>query len=130
MFKKTTSVLLVFLMLFSNIGFAITVHYCGGSIASVSIKTSAEKKCCRMGEKKTGCCSDKVIHLEKKSDKAVVKTFLIQCFPVLILKIKPEISSQVSNFKSHVVFKYFCDSHAPPLFKQYSQYIFYDHFNV
>ncbi len=130
MFKMTTSLLLIFLMLFSNIGFAITVHYCGDSIASVSLKSFAEKKCCSMGEKKTGCCSDKVVHFEKKSDNAVVKTFPIQCFPILISKARPEISLRKSNFKSHVFFKYFCDSHAPPLFKQYSQYIFYHYFNV
>jgi hypothetical protein len=48
--KKCTGLLLAFLLLVSNIGFAFDVHYCGGEIASVSLNTTAtaspEKKCC------------------------------------------------------------------------------------
>ena len=40
--KKCTGLFLALLLLVSNIGFAFDVHYCGGKIASVSLKTTAE----------------------------------------------------------------------------------------
>ncbi|GAA3726380.1 MULTISPECIES: hypothetical protein [Flavobacterium] len=128
--KKCTGLFLAFLLLVSNIGFAFDVHYCGGEIASVSLKTTAEpvveKKCCGSKEKKNSCCKDKVVHFEKKSDDATIKFFFFQfAFPAVIQDYKPLVFLEIPNFKKKEVLSYYADANAPPLFKLYHQYIFY-----
>ena len=128
--KKCTGLFLAFLLLVSNIGFAFDVHYCGGKIASVSLNTtataSAEKKCCGASEKKSSCCKDKVVHVEKKSDNATFKIFFFQfAFPAIIQEFKPIAFLSIPNFKSNQIISYYSDANAPPLFKLYHQYIFY-----
>ena len=127
--KKCTGLFLAFLLLVSNIGFAFDVHYCGGEIASVSLNTSAaapEKSCCGSVEKKSSCCKDKVVHIEKKSDNATFKMFFFQiAFPAVIQEYKPIVFLAVPNFKSKQIISYCSDANAPPLFKLYNQYIFY-----
>ncbi|WP_343613461.1 hypothetical protein [Flavobacterium sp.] len=128
--KKCTVLLLAFLLLVSNIGFAFDVHYCGGKIASVSLNTSVsakpEKICCGEKEKVSSCCKDKVVHFEKKSDDATLKIFFFQlAFPAVIQEYKPIAFLSVPNFKSSQIISYYSDANAPPLFKLYHQYIFY-----
>jgi len=128
--KKCTGLFLAFLLLVSNIGFAFDVHYCGGKIASVSLNTTAsaspEKKCCGISEKKSSCCKDKVVHLEKKSDDATLKMFFFQIpFHAVIQEFKPIAFLAIPNFKSNQIISYCSDANAPPLFKLYNQYIFY-----
>lgn len=128
--KKCTGLFLAFLLLVSNIGFAFDVHYCGGEIASVSLNTSVtaapEKSCCGSTEKKSSCCKDKVVHIEKKSDNATFKIFFFQiAFPAVIQEYQPIAFLSVPNFKSNKIISYYTDANAPPLFKLYNQYIFY-----
>lgn len=128
-FKKSTCLFLAFLLLISNIGFAFNVHYCGGKIASVSLDTASliiEKSCCAKSEKKSSCCKDKVVQIEKKSDNATFKIFFFQlAFPLLIQEFNPVVFLSVSNFRSNQIISYYSDANAPPLFKLYHQYIFY-----
>ncbi|WP_125723307.1 HYC_CC_PP family protein [Flavobacterium ustbae] len=128
--KKCTGLFLAFLLLVSNIGFAFDVHYCGGHIASVSLKTTAEpvveKKCCGSKEKKKSCCKDKVVHFEKKSDDATIKFFFFQfAFPAVIQDYTPLVFLELPSFKKKEVLSYYADANAPPLFKLYHQYIYY-----
>ncbi|WP_433834915.1 HYC_CC_PP family protein [Flavobacterium anhuiense] len=128
--KKCTGLFLALLLLVSNIGFAFDVHYCGGEIASVKLRTTAEpvveKKCCGSKEKKNSCCKDKVVHFEKKSDDATIKFFFFQfAFPAVIQDYKPLVFLEIPNFKKKEVLSYYADANAPPLFKLYHQYIFY-----
>lgn len=128
--KKATAILLIFLMLVSSTGFAFNVHYCGGSVASVSLKPESvkiDKGCCGMKVEKSNCCKSKVVHFQKKSDNTLVKAFAFQAEAVTsVAYYIPFIASVVSNFRSDTNTSYYCDAHAPPLFKLYSQYIFYD----
>lgn len=128
--KKCTGLFLALLLLVSNIGFAIDVHYCGGKIASVSLNTTtgttAGKKCCGMSEKKSSCCKDKVVHVEKKSDNAIFKIFFFQLgFAAVIQEYSSFVSLSIPKLNNNQVISYYCDANAPPLFKLYSQYIFY-----
>ena len=128
--KKCTGLFLALLLLVSNIGFAFDVHYCGGEIASVKLRTTAEpvveKKCCGSKEKKNSCCKDKVVHFEKKSDDATIKFFFFQfAFPAVVQDYKPLVFLEIPNFKKKEVLSYYADANAPPLFKLYHQYIFY-----
>ena len=128
--KKCTSLFLAFLLLVSNVGMAFNVHYCAGEIASVSLESQQqikEKGCCeKIVSKKDSCCKDKVFHFEKKSDNAIVKIFFFELnAPYLIQEWQPVVFSLTANFKITPVATYYCDANAPPLFKLYSQYIFY-----
>lgn len=128
--KKCTSLFLAFLLLVSNVGMAFNVHYCAGEIASVSLEPQQqikEKVCCeKIVSKKDSCCKDKVFHFEKKSDNAIVKIFFFELnAPFLIQEWQPVVFSLTANFKITPVATYYCDANAPPLFKLYSQYIFY-----
>ncbi|MEO7978583.1 hypothetical protein [Flavobacterium sp.] len=128
-FKKSTCLFLAFLLLVSNIGFAFNLHYCGGKIASVSLDTTSaitEKNCCAKSEKKSSCCKDKVVKIEKKSDNATFKIFFFQLsIPAIIQETHPVSFLSVHNFKNNRVISYYSDANAPPLFKLYQQYIFY-----
>jgi hypothetical protein len=128
--KKHISFLLAFFLLVSNSGMAFNVHYCGDEIASVSLKTEiakdSESNCCGINEAKSHCCKDKVVHFEKKSDNGILKAFAFNAISAFLIEDwKPIIFSSIQNFKSNKAASYFCDANAPPLFKQYHQYIFY-----
>jgi hypothetical protein len=129
--KKCTSLFLAFLLLVSNVGLAFNVHYCGEEIDSVSLRTnvskSTEKGCCKkLVTKKDSCCKDKVVNFQKKSDNATIKAFSFDPdFSFLIQEWQTIVFSSNKNFRSTKSVVYFCEANAPPLFKLYSQYIFY-----
>ena len=127
-FKRHFSVLLAIFLLISNSGMAFSIHYCGDKIASVSFKTShnSEKDCCGINETKSHCCKNKVIHFQKKSDNLILKAFAFNNFGAFVIaQCNPIIFPSNNNFKSAQPRIYYCDAHAPPLFKQFHQYLFY-----
>lgn len=122
---------MAFLLLVSNAGLAFNVHFCGGSISSISSvynTPGAEKDCCGKSivtsHKK--CCTDKVVNLKGKTDYGVVKAFSFQADMLFVVHpVKPVVFSHNMVYKTCQVSTYYCDAHAPPLFKLYTQYIFY-----
>jgi hypothetical protein len=137
-FKKHISILLTFLLLASNMGMAINVHYCGGEVSSVSLdykqaeacgsqKKEMKSCCAAMAKKHKSCCDNDVVKLQdKKSDNIIVKSLQLdlgafymegQWQPVQFYAQAPLVAKQTPSF--------YCDSHAPPLFKLYCQYVFY-----
>ncbi len=130
-FRKHISFFLVVLILVSNVGLSFNVHYCGATISSISLKTpltetALEKNCCGIIEKTSHCCKDKVVHFQKKSENFNVKAFSFQAnAPFVVQEWRPIIVTSLSHFKSSIINAYFCDANAPPLFKLYSQYVFY-----
>jgi hypothetical protein len=71
--KKVIALFLLFIFLISNTGMAITIHFCGGKVSSISI-VSTNKDRCKCGKKamKKNCCKEKTTVLKIKDD--VVKT--------------------------------------------------------
>jgi len=130
--KKHLSVCLAFFMLVSNVGFAFNIHYCGKSIASITLKTSflasaSEKNCCGSAEKKAPCCKNKTVHFQKKIDQAVVKSMAFQTNEFCVLeKWHPLVFTPICHFDTREIAAYYCDANAPPLFKLHHQFIFYD----
>lgn len=130
-FQKQLCLFLAFFVLVSNVGFALNVHYCDDQIASISFNTDStsriDEDCCGVVQKVSHCCKDKVVLIQKKSDQAVVKSFAFEWFDITFptswipVPYYVEIPLQNTN-----VAAYYCESNAPPLFKLYSQYIFYD----
>ncbi len=112
----------------------MNVHYCGDEIASISLNSSSnpidvEEGCCGIFENLSHCCTDKVVYLEKKSDHATAFTFQIDAFCNFSQKEwQPIVSSLTSINQGSCNSKYAFQSNAPPFFKLYSQYIFYDLF--
>ena len=130
---KCTSLFLALLILVSNVGMAFSVHFCGGKIAGISSNYNLEKKlsesvhqCCikKLKENKS-CCKDKIVKLNKKSD-FTSKSFSFNADTAAVLVIEPKSTiTLIPILGRRIVPSYHCDAHAPPLFKLYSQYIFY-----
>lgn len=130
--KKGIGILLALLVLVSNIGFAFTMHYCGGKVASFSVRTidplaAVNKSCCaKKVIEKDSCCKNKTVHFEKKTDHATLKAFSFEPIPFYVLAdVKREIPAYQSIILHQPTSTYCCDAHAPPLFKLYHHYIFY-----
>lgn len=138
--KAHIAFLLSFLILVSNVGMAFNVHYCEGKISGVSFnyKTEepcieekpcvVEKSCCAKQDTHDECCKNDKVDIKKTaSDNVLVKNFQ--------LDLASFIPAQEYNFSQFVVLKefvqksenpsFYCDTNAPPLYKLYSQYIFY-----
>ncbi|HMK07210.1 MAG TPA: hypothetical protein VK476_06750 [Flavobacterium sp.] len=130
-FKKHICLFLAFFLLVSNSGMAFNVHYCGDEIASVSIKTTFiapdfEVHCCGVIETKSNCCKNKVVLFEKKLDNLILKAYSFNALDSFVIQeSNPLVFPEKQIISSIRATSYFCDAHAPPLFKQYHQYIFY-----
>ena len=51
-FKKVTSIFLMVLILFSNLGLAVNVHYCHDRIASISLDYQEKEACVKEKKEK------------------------------------------------------------------------------
>lgn len=137
-FKKATSFFLAFLLLVSNLGLAFNVHFCEGKIAAVTTvfnveevcempQPQVEKNCCKeaaVSHKK--CCDDKVVDLQDDADQIAVKTFSLSISAPFIAVVDNPVAFVLKPvIKSDAPADYYCESHAPPLFKLYRQLIFY-----
>ena len=131
------ALLLAFLLLVSNSGVALNVHYCGGKIAAITtafskdevcqMEVEQEQSCCAKAETNhKKCCSDKEVNLDDDTEKIVIKSFSIDLDAPFVIN---EWSSIVYNTASFQInsqcLDYYCQANAPPLYKLYSQYIYY-----
>ena len=133
------NILLSVLLLVSNIGLALNVHYCDGNIASVSFnyktvepcaetESIKEKSCCAKENNHQDCCENSKIDIKKSgSDNIIVKNFQLDLssFTVVELWKTTNIiaSKEIAFINKKAVF--YCDINAPPFYKLYSQLIFY-----
>ena len=125
--RKSIGILLAFPVLASNTGLAFSVHYCGAEIASVKpLLLASDDACCGMEKSKPmGCCKTKIVKADKKHD-TIVKTFSFAFETAFV-------PSEILSFPNPTAFRpiekpvasYYCEAHAPPLFKLYQRYIFY-----
>jgi hypothetical protein len=127
-FKKHISLLLTFFLLVSNLGLAFNVHYCGDTIASISLSTTAnsEANCCGAIEKESKCCNDKIIKAEPKSDQLVMKSGSFE--PTVLSDYNdwsPSLFAALTRYKTRENAIYYCDANEPPLYLLYCQYTFY-----
>ena len=132
-FRKNISVVLASLVLLANLGLSFAVHYCKDEIASVSFQYQEDepcveevKSCCAKEDSHDSCCSNKLIKVEKKTDDILVKTLQLDLEPaVFTTEWKPNfVAFESENLVSNPV-AFYCDSHAPPLYKLYCQLVFY-----
>jgi hypothetical protein len=137
--KKCTTLFLAILLLVSNFGLAINVHYCGDKIAFISsafttVETSkkddasAKNCCCKTDDAlKDACCKNKVVDLKKNSKDIIIKNLSFHLSsPYILVKSNELIFAKAEQINLNVnESEYYCNPNARPLFKLYKQYIFY-----
>lgn len=136
--KKHIALLLAFFLLVSNSGLALNVHYCGEKIAGISTVFSKEEvcemptstdddSCCAKVETNhKKCCSDKEVNLDDDTEKIVIKSFSIDFDTPFVINEWQTVLIYTATFQTHSqCTEYYCEANAPPLYKLYSQYIFY-----
>lgn len=137
--SKHISILLCTLILASNMGFALNVHYCHGEVAAVSLAykvsepcndhhESEQKTCC--GKEDTthkSCCKNDLVKLQDtKSDNIIIKSLQLDLGAFCpVAEWKPVPSFTEAPLLAADAPSFYCEANAPPLFKLYCQYIFY-----
>ncbi len=132
-FKKHISIVLATLILLANLGLTFSVHYCKDKIAGISIYAQEtepcvekETSCCAKSASHKSCCSNKEIKVEKNTDDVLVKTVHFQIeHLVLNSENKPNFIHFLSTSNASNEVAFYCDSHAPPLYKLHCQFVFY-----
>lgn len=132
-FRKSTTLLLAILILFSNLGLAINVHYCKDKIAGISFTTQVEeicvkdvKSCCKVEETHDECCSNKVIKAQEKHDNFLSHYSKIDFNAVYFTQRKTVLPIKKNDFVSkNEIISFYCDSHSPPFYKLYCQLVLY-----
>jgi hypothetical protein len=129
--RRSIAFAIAALLLVSNTGFALTVHYCGGRISSVKShfiqSGTSPKDCCgSKAETHRKCCSDKTITVKGKSPDSIAKIHLFDFAPAIFLRLD-ENSCAYSGLPAGQAQQpaFHCDCHAPPLFKLHCQFVFY-----
>lgn len=135
-FRKPISLFLSLLLLAANTGLAVSVHYCGGEVASVdsgfsidhgcgmeTMATSCEKEITPV---KKSCCDEKTVNLKAKQGEVTVKFFSLDlaAFPVVDY---PELSviRAMAPAVSQRPAAYAFEANGPPLYLLYSSRLFY-----
>ncbi|HLW63493.1 MAG TPA: hypothetical protein VKY33_08860 [Flavobacterium sp.] len=131
------SVLLTTTLLFSNLGLAVNIHYCGsvvekielGYVSSMSCDEELEEKpCCKEKDESVekDCCKDETI--KQKTDDVTVKVFSSQQFSEFIIPavydFQPLVLSEI-RLPKKIEAAFHCESNAPPLYKLYQQFLLY-----
>ncbi|MDP5097961.1 MAG: hypothetical protein NWP90_09850 [Flavobacterium sp.] len=132
-FRKHISILLASLVLLANLGLSFAVHYCKDEIASVSFQYLEDepcvedvKSCCAKEDSHDSCCSNKLIKVEKKTDDILVNNFQLDLEPTVFNSDwKPNLVAFETVIATSNEVAFYCDSHAPPLYKLYCQLVFY-----
>jgi hypothetical protein len=135
MFQKTISITLAFFLLLSSSGMAFNVHYCKGKIAAISsvfkIENSCEaqcgipeKKCCSVPlDHQKDCCDDNF--LEASFDDAIGSGISLNSEVLALVFVSYVLSFSFEIFPTVHILDYTFEANAPPLYKKYSQLIFY-----
>ena len=133
MIRKVTSILLVFLILFSNSGWAFSFHFCNDNLASITLENkfyyvdnqdscSSKIECCYEDNQHNDCCNDKLFESSSSDSKFLSKIFELNLsFFTLseqILHIFENVSVSKAKKKNPA---FYVDLKAPPLYKLYCQ---------
>lgn len=138
-FKKQTSIFLALFILVVNSSASLVLHFCHDEFSYISlvyqensiIDSTVDDSCCSPQiaeedqQEDSGCCSNQEIKVEKKVDYTIFNPFDFKFQAVIFEVVLPIFNSKevISTHPQKVDF--YCDANAPPLYKLYSQYIFY-----
>lgn len=138
--NKHISFILALLILVSNVGLAFNVHYCGDTLAGISLnykesepcveqKSEKADVCCATSDEHESCCSNDKIELKKSiSDEVITKSFQLELGVfTLSQQWEPSVPVRAENeIVKNDFASFYCLSNAPPRYKLYCQYLFYD----
>ena len=113
--KKAAAILLSFFFLISNSVVAVSVHWCGGKLASVNFFADQEHNCkCGNRAMKPNCCKDKTVQLKANDELAKTNHFSLKITPPKCIFTLPiQITVLPSAQYQYVV----ADFYHPPPFK-------------
>lgn len=131
-FKRNTAIVLACYYIVISLGLTLTIHFCGGNLASISTITDkgtcevvVEEACCAeeplLNE---GCCSDSVIDFSDIDTDIVFLSSSLKLFVLTNPIYYIEFFTSVSTTKLALP-NYTFQSNAPPLYKLYQSYIYY-----
>lgn len=135
-FKKHIAALLSALILFSGIGLAINVHYCGGKVSSVGLTykvqelcgVASKKKSCCGSETSTHkkCCKDSLIKINKHGENVIVKSLHLDLAAFAFAPAQSFLlTGQTDAVQSKQLPAFYASPNAPPLYKLYCQLVYY-----
>lgn len=138
-FKKQISIFLALFILIVNSSASLVLHFCHNEISYISlvyqensiIDSTEDDSCCspQIAEEDqkedSGCCSNQEIKVEKKIDYTIFNHFDFKFQAVIFDVVLPVFKTEEVKTTQEQVTDYYCDANAPPLYKLYSQYIFY-----
>lgn len=132
-FRISTTLFLAILILFSNLGLAVNVHYCKDKIAGISLVAQIEEicvkdenSCCKLEESHHECCSNKIIKAEEKNDNILSSLSKVDFKAAHFLNDLQLRLAGNNVFESKTeILSFYCDSHAPPFYKLYCQLVLY-----
>lgn len=111
--QKIVSIFLIFLLLLSSVGVAISKHYCGEILQTVSVKETASP-CCEKEGMPDNCCSDQ-ISIEKAEVLQLSKLTLNLSFSPYILYIVAYSLSSTDGLEQNFFVSFF---NSPPITEQ------------
>lgn len=137
------NMLLALLLLVSNTGLAFNVHYCEGKISGISFnyqtaepcldekpcEVKVDKSCCAVADTHDSCCENSKVDIKKTTTENILIKSLQLDLPVFLVveSWRPVFNTSVTTEKKWSdAPAFYWDTHAPPLYKLYSQYLFYD----
>jgi hypothetical protein len=87
-----------------------------------------EESCCAKPQTThKDCCSDKKVNLKNKTEKIIIKTISLDFEPAFFSAYKNQTLAVVeAQCFSKETTAFYCESNAPPRYKLYCQYTFYD----
>lgn len=134
--KKAISILLTFLILFANSGWALAFHYCKEELVAISLnypsdfqevgECQKEKSCCEETDDHQECCDNQQVEVKSSDNKLVTKVFELNLSAFTLVQEAvfsfEEINSEKSKRNTPA---FYADVNAPPLYKLYCQWVFY-----
>ncbi len=111
--KKLPIILFTILYLLSGSAFPLTVHFCKGKLASVSVSISSIEPCiCGLKSTKKKCCENKQIQIKKVQSEQSSSSFI----PAFKLFQNPAFENQQAVFTLGIEFSgnRFIANHHPP----------------
>jgi hypothetical protein len=108
--KRFLSIILSFLYISLSTSAAISIHYCGGELESISINSYSEGCCCGSSEMSRDCCKDESLVLKLDTDQTITSVQNILPEQIIILSI---LTNQFELLKENGI-DFVCDNYFVP----------------
>jgi len=105
--KRFASIFLLTFYLITSVGVNVSLHYCGGSLADVSVSQNALDTQCACGSEmmEDDCCQTKSLHVEIKDKNHQASTFSFNntltakgwALPIAIINFNSAIAYEMDN---------------------------------